>query len=270
MSDIKRVFEIDTGRCELKNRHVYDNKSKKAQEIRTKKEPSFINRNAAKIIGFLIGPVQFLTVSAVMTYSDWIPVRYANYILIVSLLLVFPLFWVGLDKGASKDNSRFLKSFQKREYVAFTHKATSEVLNQKIGSGVLTPYPDKSSGFLGKTALGRWFVRKMDHPTKVTWGHYGRPEDSKDSKQGLIRLREKLKFWKKTTSYYNSAITIYVPVELIKFPKGMVKKIFGKHQLILEQEVRLKGTWVELHEMREVQENGKTIDKWVSLGRRQL
>ncbi|ELA9072541.1 hypothetical protein QVK62_004123 [Vibrio parahaemolyticus] len=243
---------------------------KKAQKIITKKEPSFINRNAAKIIGFLIGPVQFLTVAAVMTYTDWISVRYDDYILIASLILVYPLFWIGLGVGASKDNSRFLKSFQKREYVAFTHKATSKVLNQKIDSGVLTPYPDKSSGFLGQTALGRWFVRMMDHPTKVTWGHYGRPEDSKDSKQGLIRLREKLKFWKKTKSYYDSAITIYVPIELIKFPKGTVKKIFGKHQLIIEHKVPLKGTWVEMHEMREVQENGKTIDKWVSLGRKKL
>ncbi|MCS0160662.1 hypothetical protein [Vibrio alginolyticus] len=243
---------------------------KKAQEIRTKQEPSFINRNAAKLIGFLISPVQFLTVSLMMSYTNWISVLYDDYILIASLILIYPLLWIGLDIGSSIDNSRFMKGFQKHEYVAFTHKASSEVLNQKINSGVLTPYPDKSSGFLGKTKLGREFVKKMDHPTKVTWGHYGRPEDSKDYKQGLIRLREKLKFWKKTKSYYDSAITIYVPIELIKFPKGTVKKIFGKHQLILEQEVQLKGTWVERYEMREVQENGKTIDNWVSLGIEQL
>ena len=200
--------------------------------------------------------------STIEIFTNWVPLEIDDCLLWVSIIILLTLWFYGLKKGAEFDNSRFLKKFNKGEYIPFTHKASREVLAQKLGAGVLIPYPDKSSGILGTTELGRLFVKNLDHPMKATWGHYGRPSDSNDYKQGLISFVQILSFWKKKKPYYESAITVYVPIDIIKFPEGTVKKIFGRHQILLEQEIQLGGSWVELHENIEV--DSKLA--WVSLG----
>lgn len=134
-----------------------------------------------------------------------------------------------INKGANLDNAALLKSLNTNKFVWVTHRGGSTVIDFKIKNRKLQPYGVFASSKFQKL-LGKSILEFIDGAAPVLWVSLGRPSDSPSIFLG------KVNFWE-----WDKAVTFQVAPSQISAPDSLFKKIFGKHQLVIREDIPLTG-----------------------------
>ncbi|MGF1779042.1 hypothetical protein [Vibrio nomapromontoriensis] len=194
------------------------------------KEPNYVSRNRFKLCAVTFVVILYC-INIELLFSSNIDQH-------VSLEITAPFFWILLichlilvwmmvSFAANLDNNCFLKKIPDNKLVFVCHKGSAEIIDKKLASKKLVPYPVKADSKFQK-CLPKRVLEWIDHPTPVTWISYGTPMMTKDIKQGSV-------------TGYETAIVFSVKKSDLSFPKGFSKKLFGRHQMIIEKEINLYG-----------------------------
>lgn len=185
-----------------------------------------ISMNKGKFIGFTMSIFLFLGLMYIYTELGLIgelPAIIEYPTIFVCIYLIMRLVSKPLIKW---DQDRFYRQFAPGEQVFITHLGTKEVINKKLSSGELFPFPSKYQQRYQK------ILRKygwIDHHTDVTWVTYGRTIGGSGLIQGNPNKFEK-------------GIVLKVNIEDLKFPSGFVQSYFGTAHMVLEKTIKLDGS----------------------------
>lgn len=152
--------------------------------------------------------------------------------LIIKMLLVAMCIFIAfyaINKGANLDNAALLKRLSADKLVWVTHRGASRVIDSKINNRKLQPYGVFASSKLQKF-LGEGFLERIDGVDPVLWVSLGRPSDSPSILLG------KVNFWE-----WDKAVVFQVPPSKISAPDSLLKKLFGRHQLVIREDIYLTG-----------------------------
>lgn len=172
---------------------------------------------ALSIIGLII------TLLALFAREDGFIIK-ASLIAACILITIY-----AINKGANLDNAALLKSLNTNKFVWVTHRGPSTAIDFKINNRTLQPYGVFASSKFQRI-LGKTFLEFIDGTVPVLWVSLGRPSDSPSILLG------KVNFWE-----WDKAVTFQVAPSKISAPDSLFKKIFGKHQLVIREDIPLTG-----------------------------
>lgn len=140
-----------------------------------------------------------------------------------------PITICAINTGANLDNAALLKNLNTNKLVWVTHRGASTVIDFKINNRKLQPYGVFASSKFQKF-LGKDILEFIDGVAPVLWVSLGRPSDSPSIFLG------KVNFWE-----WDKAIAFQVAPSKVNAPDSLIKKVFGKHQLVIMEDVPLIG-----------------------------
>ena len=167
-------------------------------------------------LAFMYIGVQILSTTNIE--HSWLP----NLVIV---LVTFPLMLMFLNVGAGIDNCLLKKKLGNRTKIWVTHRGTQQSIQDKINNNLLPAHGVYASSCLQKL-LGNRLLKLIDHDKPVVWVHIGMPKDVSDRKLGLTKKHN-----------YTNAISFEIPPQDLEFPKGIIKKLYGKHQCVIENDV---------------------------------
>ncbi|MBC7010438.1 hypothetical protein BIZ38_18495 [Pseudoalteromonas sp. BZK2] len=134
-----------------------------------------------------------------------------------------------IDCGSDRDNIELKEHLKLNSKVIVSHKGSTKSIDAIINNKILFPHDVKKDGPI-QYLLPKKFLRKIDHDKDAIWVFLDTPKDTFDFLQGVLNPFK-----------WNKAITFEVPAKMIEIPKGVTKKAFGKHQLVITRPVTLSG-----------------------------
>lgn len=153
-----------------------------------------------------------------------------NLLIVIALTLaIVTLVCFAISIGADLDNSALLNKIKSKQHIRITHRGKSEIIDEKIKHRSLIPHGVVARGPIQR-ALGKCLLEKIDGKERVTWVSLGYPADSKDWQLGIL-----------SNKHWDKAISFCVTPDKISAPNSLIKKIFGRHQLVLKEKIALNG-----------------------------
>lgn len=167
----------------------------------------------------------FVILLFLMTLPSLVPVQggWSCFLLALSVIFLGVFFFF----APIADMSRMKKNWSNKE-LWVTHIGKNEVLEDKLRSGKLLPYPPVLSGWLQRL-IGEAFVGIIDGKDPVTWVSLGKPG-------GGVRGLLAGDFLE---SLGNNALMFKVKAADIHMPKGLIKRFFVPYQLVIVEEFEI-------------------------------